>query len=161
MLAVRPATLSDVDFLVSTQDAPHARGFIHSATADQMIAALENLERATFIITDDDAPVGMLLFAYEPDDPWLIELRRIVVMTPGRGVGAYALQWLVDWGFNTIGAHRIWLEVVESNARARRVYERAGFRLEGAYRDGFRGKDGKYADLCVYGLLKSDARHFH
>src|SRR5579872_3508131 len=156
MLAVRPATYDDVDFLVSTQEAPHARGFIHRATREQIIAAFEGPERATFIISDDDVPAGMLLFSHEPDNPWLIELRRIVVMMPGRGVGSFALNWLVDWCFNEIGAHRIWLEVVESNAQARHVYERAGFRLEGTYRDGFRGEDGRYANLCVYGMLKSD-----
>lgn len=156
MLAVRPATQNDVDFLVSTQEAPHARGFIHPATRNQIIAAFENPERATFVISDDDKPVGMLLFAYERDNRWLIELRRIVVMVPGRGVGSFALNWLVDWCFNEIGVHRVWLEVVESNAQARHVYEGAGFQLEGTYRDGFRDEVGRYANLCVYGMLKTD-----
>ena len=156
MLAIRPASLDDVDFLISTQQAPHTRGLLHAATPDQIVAALSNPERSTLIITDDGASVGMLLLAHEADSPWLVELRRIVVMMPERGIGAFAVAWAITWSFEELGAHRIWLEVVESNLRARRVYERAGFRLEGTYRDGFRDKNGRYANLCVYGLLKRD-----
>jgi RimJ/RimL family protein N-acetyltransferase len=85
-------------------------------------------------------------------------LRRIIVTQPGRGIGASAMRWVVAHAFETLGAHRIWLEVVASNTVARRLYERAGFAHEGTHRDGYRDVDGRYADLCTYGLLATDAR---
>jgi diamine N-acetyltransferase len=119
---------------------------------------IEPEDRATFIITENGERVGMFLLAYEAAQPWLVEFRRIVISSPGRGLGRFAVSWILDWTFNQLGAHRIWLEVVESNDRARRLYEAAGFVLEGTYRDGFRDEDGRYANLCFYGLLKTDTR---
>lgn len=40
--------------------------------------------------------------------------------------------------------------VVESNIHARRLYERLGFVLLGIIPDGFRMKDGKYQNICLY-----------
>ena len=40
--------------------------------------------------------------------------------------------------------------VVESNARARRLYERLGFRQVGTIPRGFRMKDGHYENICPY-----------
>ena len=40
--------------------------------------------------------------------------------------------------------------VVESNARARRLYERLGFRQIGTIPRGFRMKDGHYENICPY-----------
>lgn len=40
--------------------------------------------------------------------------------------------------------------VVESNRPARRLYERLGFRQLGVIPNGFRTKDGSYANICPY-----------
>jgi RimJ/RimL family protein N-acetyltransferase len=158
VIALRPATDDDVAFLVTTHEAPHARGFVLSATSEQVSAALRRDDRMTFVITENGEDAGMLLLAIEPELSWLVEFRRIVVVRPGRGIGAFAVRWAIDWAFDLRGAHRIWLDVVASNARARQLYERCGFRYEGTYRDGYRDDEGRYGDLCVYGMLSTDSR---
>jgi ribosomal protein S18 acetylase RimI-like enzyme len=40
--------------------------------------------------------------------------------------------------------------VVESNIHARHLYERIGFRQLGTIPNGFRMKDGSYANICPY-----------
>ena len=40
--------------------------------------------------------------------------------------------------------------VVVSNIHARHLYERVGFRLLGTVPQGFRLKDGRYEDICLY-----------
>ncbi len=156
MIAMRPATEDDVAFLVATQVAPHARGFVLAATPEQVRAALDNPDRATFVVTEDGEPVGMVLLGSFADAPWLVEVRRIVVVRPGRGIGEHALRWVIAHAFEERNAHRISLEVVEANDRARRLYERCGFVHEGTQRDGYRDEDGQYADICTYGLLATD-----
>jgi RimJ/RimL family protein N-acetyltransferase len=158
MLAVRPATEDDAAFIVAAHELPHARGFVLPPTEDDVRAAFAKPDRATLILTADGVAAGMVLLGFFPDPPWLVELRRIIVTQPGRGIGTFAMRWVVAHAFDTLAAHRIWLDVVESNAVARRLYERAGFVHEGTYRDGYREIDGRYANLCMYGLLASDPR---
>lgn len=46
--------------------------------------------------------------------------------------------------------------VVESNVRARRLYERLGFVQLGTIPGGFKMKDGHYENICPYYLLLGD-----
>jgi RimJ/RimL family protein N-acetyltransferase len=156
VIAIRPATGDDVAFIAAAQSTPHARGFVNPATEDEVGSALANPDRATFVIMDDDEPAGMLLLGYFSAAPWLVELRRIVVTRPGRGIGTHALRWTITHAFGERNAHRISLDVVEANDRARHLYERCGFIHEGTQRDGYRSDDGRYGNLCTYGLLATD-----
>ncbi|HTW84769.1 MAG TPA: GNAT family protein [Candidatus Sulfotelmatobacter sp.] len=71
-------------------------------------------------------------------------------------VVAYALQRMIARAFDEHGAHKLYAEVVAHNAASRQLCEKAGFVLEGVWRDGFRDDDGRYHDLCAYGLLAAD-----
>ncbi|MGW7530186.1 GNAT family N-acetyltransferase [Streptomyces sp. NPDC054783] len=63
----------------------------------------------------------------------------------GRGLGTGATRLIVGYGFEQLGLHRVQLEVYGHNARARRVYEKAGFVVEGVRREVQR-RDGEWAD---------------
>ncbi|WP_313163288.1 GNAT family protein [Sedimentibacter sp.] len=73
----------------------------------------------------------------------------------GRGYGKEALKLLLEYGFNKLGFHRIQLNVLEFNMAAISLYEKAGFKREGTYRE-FVLRDDKRYDLLLYGLLKSE-----
>jgi len=73
----------------------------------------------------------------------------------GKGLGTEAIQLFLRYGFETLGLHRVWLEVYGFNPRAERVYAKSGFVLEGVKREDFR-YDGEYIDTKVYGMLRSD-----
>ncbi|WP_312814779.1 GNAT family protein [Sedimentibacter sp.] len=73
----------------------------------------------------------------------------------GRGYGKEALNLLLEYGFNKLGFHRIQLNVLEFNMAAISLYEKAGFKREGTYRE-FVLRDDKRYDLLLYGLLKSE-----
>ncbi len=72
-----------------------------------------------------------------------------------KGYGTEAVRLLVKHGFQTINLHRIYLRVLETNPRAIRAYEKAGFTPEGRQRQADY-KDGKYIDLLVMGMLRSE-----
>ena len=59
-------------------------------------------------------------------DVWVAPTHR------GRGIGTALVRWATDWA-RSKGYAKIKLEVAETNAAARRVYEAAGFRPERAY----------------------------
>ena len=68
----------------------------------------------------------------------------------GRGYGTIAVTWLCNYGFCELGLYRIYLTVLAHNARARRLYERLGFALEGTLRHHvYCG--GAYCDRLLFG----------
>jgi RimJ/RimL family protein N-acetyltransferase len=82
---------------------------------------------------------------------------RIMLQGPrffGRGLGSEATTLAVAHAF-AVGVHRIELEVYDFNPRARHVYEKAGFRLEGTKRDALLW-DGAWVDAHVMSLLSTD-----
>ena len=77
----------------------------------------------------------------------------------GRGLGTEAARLILRYGFEVLGLHRIGLDVFAFNPRARRVYEKVGFVVEGVKRDAFRF-DGEYVDEIWMAILEEEwARH--
>lgn len=72
-----------------------------------------------------------------------------------RGLGSEATRLLIDYAFTHLPLHRIDLEVYAFNPRAQRVYEKAGFVVEGTRREAFEF-DGERFDAIIMGQLRSD-----
>jgi RimJ/RimL family protein N-acetyltransferase len=79
---------------------------------------------------------------------------RIFIGPKGRdrGLGTEATRLIVGYGFERLGLHRISLEVYAFNPRARRAYEKAGFRTEGVLRESLR-YNGEWIDATVMSIL--------
>ncbi len=73
----------------------------------------------------------------------------------GKGLGTEALRLVLDFAFFELNLHRIQLTVFSYNEHAIHVYERVGFRREGAFRE-FLRRDGRRYDMLLYGLLRSE-----
>ena len=73
----------------------------------------------------------------------------------GKGYGTEALRVLAAFAFGELNLNRLWLRVYEDNARARRSYEKVGFRLEGRLRQD-RFHEGRYHETLVMGLLREE-----
>lgn len=70
----------------------------------------------------------------------------------GRGLGTEATRLMLRHAFETVGLHRVELEVYDFNPRARRVYEKAGFVLEGVRRQALFW-EGAWHDTLVMAVL--------
>ncbi|MEV6605266.1 GNAT family protein [Kutzneria sp. NPDC051319] len=79
---------------------------------------------------------------------------RIALGAPGqnRGLGTEATRLVLGYAFERVGLHRISLEVYSFNSRARRVYEKVGFRPEGVLRDALLW-EGQRFDAHVMSIL--------
>ncbi|KIY65168.1 acyl-CoA N-acyltransferase [Cylindrobasidium torrendii FP15055 ss-10] len=73
----------------------------------------------------------------------------------GKGYGTEVMEWLVPYAFDHLGLHRVSLEVFGNNPRARRVYEKAGFVLEGTKRKAL-WAEGKWNDIHLMGIMDED-----
>jgi len=82
---------------------------------------------------------------------------RILLGPEGRdrGLGSAATGLLLDYAFTSLDLFRVELEVYEFNPRALRVYERAGFVLEGRRRSAF-VFDGHRIDALMMGVLRPE-----
>ena len=96
---------------------------------------------ATFILDDAGGPKGIVAGMRDESDPSVVHLMSMWVDPAVRGSGAAEalVASLLVWA-ETEGARQMRLCVIQSNARARRFYERLGFRENG--RQSVRERDG-------------------
>jgi RimJ/RimL family protein N-acetyltransferase len=90
---------------------------------------------------------------YDPDS--LSANFRILLAGPqayGRGWGTEATRLILGYAFEHGGLHRIDLGVYDFNPRARRVYEKVGFRYEGTRRESLCW-DGAWVDEHIMSIL--------
>ncbi|HNW24063.1 MAG TPA: GNAT family protein [Candidatus Cloacimonas sp.] len=72
-----------------------------------------------------------------------------------QGIGAEAINLLLDFAFNILNLHNIYLSVMSYNKRAIRCYEKIGFKKIGVQRE-FMFVSGKYHDVYLYDMLASE-----
>ena len=72
-----------------------------------------------------------------------------------KGLGTWAVEKTRDFAFGVLKLHRLELDVFSFNPRARRVYEKAGFRVEGIRKDAVLD-GGAYADDILKAMLEED-----
>ncbi|KAF7191937.1 putative N-acetyltransferase YnaD [Pseudocercospora fuligena] len=70
----------------------------------------------------------------------------------GQGYGTEAIEWILEWAFETAGMHRVAIQCFEYNEGARRLYERIGFKHEGTSREMLYHR-GRWWDDLQFGML--------
>jgi RimJ/RimL family protein N-acetyltransferase len=110
-----------------------------------------------FVLRDSSGAVAAfaLLQGFGDADRKL-HLKRIAAREPGRGLGSRLLEMLLDHLYATTDVNRIDLDVFLGNDRARRAYEKAGFRVEGVLRDNHRRPDGSFSSQWLMSVLRAD-----
>lgn len=73
----------------------------------------------------------------------------------GRGYAKEAFRLTMEFGFQELNLHRIYLTVLEYNEPAIKLYEKLGFKREGVYREAIH-RDGKRYDMYLYGVLRPE-----
>lgn len=73
----------------------------------------------------------------------------------GQGFGTKIMLGLIQIGFEILNLNRIMLDVYETNRRAIRTYEKAGFQLEGRKRQGMY-KNGRFIDVLQMSILREE-----
>nr|WP_067841907.1 GNAT family protein [Amphibacillus sediminis] len=78
----------------------------------------------------------------------------------GKGYASEALKMLLNYAFNELNLHRLYLQVFAFNEKAIRLYQRLGFQQEGVSRQALFRK-GSWHDILQMGLLQSEYNHFN
>jgi RimJ/RimL family protein N-acetyltransferase len=74
----------------------------------------------------------------------------------GKGVATAATRLLTEFGFESIGFHRIEALVVASNVSSLKVLKNAGYMQEGIMRDANLQDDGTREDMVLFAAIRTD-----
>jgi diamine N-acetyltransferase len=157
-MKLRTVTRADVPFIVGTEHAPELREYIGTWTSEEHAAAMCDPDTHYLIALEDSGkPVGYIILRGLQSEHRNIELKRVVMISPGRGYGKEILRLLLSRVFDEFGAHRLWLDVFETNLRAQHVYRSLGFQHDGTFREAV-FRDGKYHSLQLMSMLDREYR---
>jgi RimJ/RimL family protein N-acetyltransferase len=165
---LRPAERDDLPrFVAWLSDARTTRTLLLISPLSQVLEErwfeqmLEHhgVDRWHFVIcrSADDRPVGVIDL-HEMDKRSGSAAIGILIGAPedtGQGYGSDALRAILDFGFGELRLERIWLDVYDFNERARRVYERVGFVLEGTLRRALY-RAGSHHDVHRMAILREE-----
>lgn len=132
----------------------------HDAVVNYYNRIVEDPDRFDFILAD---PAGNFLgesVINEIDwDTRSANFRIVIFNTQNcaKGLGTWMVEKTRDFAFEALHLHRLELDVFSFNHRARHVYEKAGFRLEGIRKDAIRDGEG-YADDVMMAILEDEWR---
>jgi RimJ/RimL family protein N-acetyltransferase len=145
---------------VNRLTATHAQ-FDRAQAAQWLASRPEQHDRADWAVLrrSDGAFLGeAVLNDFDPDNASVNY--RVWLAGPeayGKGYGTEVTRLVLDYALGTAGLHRVSLGVLDFNPRARRVYEKCGFQLEGRLREAVRW-EGEWHDELVMSVLSTDPR---
>lgn len=155
-LYLRKASLDDLEFIMRTEHHEDNKDFIIRWTLEQHKVSLEDADKQSFIIeTRTRKSVGYVIIAGLNNMNHSVELVRIVISEKGKGYGTQAIQMLQKYVFESLKAHRLWLDVKDYNQRARHIYESLGFKIEGTLRECLKNEN-RYDSLVIMSMLKNE-----
>lgn len=154
---LRPTMSSDLDFVVSIEQAQDNVAFITPWEKTQHEAAIRFPDFRHFIVEggQDLSSVGFVILIGCRNQNQSIELKRMVVQAKAAGFGRAALRMCKKVAFDDLGAHRFWLDVKQHNTRAKALYDSEGFTVEGELRDAVKTAEG-FESLIVMSMLRSE-----
>ena len=157
-MILRTATPSDIPAILALERTPMAREFVGQWSEERHRATLAGRDARYYVSETESGEVqAYAILRGIQETSRAIELKRIVVATPERGLGRSILKELMRIAFRELGAHRLFLDVYEDNARARHLYESLGFQYEGIMREAA-NRDGQWHNLHLMSILESEYR---
>ncbi|MDF2868657.1 MAG: GCN5-related N-acetyltransferase [Anaerocolumna sp.] len=100
----------------------------------------EQTNRLDLAIVDKESGnvVGEVVFNEYNEDTGNVNFRILIGQAGcNRGIGSEAASLFIHYGMTVLKVHKIGLEVYSFNPRAERVYQKAGFVMEGVKREDF------------------------
>src|ERR1700733_3768949 len=151
-----PALPADIARIVALERTPDARQFVGQWTEERHRATLAGGD-ARYLVSESGTGQlqAYVILRGLGEESGAIELKRIVVAEPERGLGHRILRDVIRRSFEEFHAHRLFLDVYEDNSRARHLYESLGFQYEGLMREAARRED-RWCNLCLMAMLESE-----
>ena len=127
-VTLRPSRPADLAFITGLERDPENRDFIGQwSDAEHLAAIARENRREHWIIECEGVPAGYLI-AYDCREAGAgFHVKRILVEEKNRGIGREALGQFVARVLALEGVTCVWLNVLDWNVRAQKVYAKLGF----------------------------------
>jgi RimJ/RimL family protein N-acetyltransferase len=134
-------------------------GYSHDDIARWIDRHSKATDEAMFIVADEhDRCVGHVAL-YKIDHRVRSAELGIALATSvsGKGLGRACTRFALEYAFDPLNLHRVYLEVLATNERAVGLYRSLGFTEEGRLRDA-QWRNGRYVDVLLFGILRDELR---
>lgn len=156
-MQLRPAIPSDFPFIRQIAQDPENSPFITDEPEEVLLSYLDSPRDRLLIAEENGVAVGYALFGEIGEPSGRVELRRLGLALRDGGRGRRFLGALIDHGFETFAAKRLWLDASGENHRAMALYQKMGFQREGILRrHWYRPALGHVVDLHLFGMLREE-----
>lgn len=162
---IRPLRLDDIDeyykesFCPLDPEVVKMTGCKSEFTYDEVSSFAKNAinadDRYDFVVVSPEGKLigETVINEIEPDN--MCANFRIAMFGSdymGKGIGSWVVQETVHFAFETLKLHRLELDVFSINPRAKKAYEKAGFKVEGVRKEAILS-DGEYIDDIFMAIL--------
>lgn len=166
-LAFRPVEERDLDFVMAMRNDPSTWTQLtdplplYPGDQKRWLESLGRSSRKYYFIgdlVDASVPKSVALVRMDEHDPMNRSIRvgaDVAAAFRRQGYGKLTYYWIRNYAFRTLNCHRIWLEVLETNYAALKLYELVGFKSEGVRREAIY-RDGRYLNYLLMSILESE-----
>ncbi len=154
---LRLTTEHDLDFVLAAETDAENSPYIGIWSREEHLNSLTNPDFEHLIVEDiaKGKLVGYIILQNVLNPSLSLQLRRLVVVEKGQGIGREALKLVKKLVFEEKDTHRLWLDVKVTNSRARHLYASEGFVEEGILREAFKYGD-TFESLALMSVLRSE-----
>ena len=146
-ITFRPTIKSDLEAVLKIERDNENRPYIRQWSTEQHIEAIDDNNIAHLVLEafEKKRIVGYIILVGLENLDESIEFKRLVINEKGRGYGRKAMQMMKEYAFVDLKAHRLWLDVIENNERAYKLYLSEKFIVEGVSRESFKYQNNFYS----------------
>lgn len=121
---------SDIPEIRSMENNIENSQYIIPNSEEEHISLIKDGNVKHLLLTINSRIIGFVILAGLQNANRDIEFRRVVIKEKGKGYGRMAVQKIKKYCFDKLNCKRLWLDVIETNARARYLYQSEGFEEE-------------------------------
>jgi len=156
MIRLQKTTPEDITVVMEMENHADNREFVTQNTMERHLAIIAGTDEEHLNVMDENNKIiGYVILVGLENPNKTIELRRLVIAEKGKGYGRETLRLIKKYCFDQLGAHRLYLDVVEDNLRAQNLYRSEGFVLEGLLREAHKTDNG-YKNLLMLSILEHE-----
>ena len=160
---LRPMGYDDTDLIVNWRNQPFIRDnmiyrklFTHEGHHEWIKTMIETGKAIQFIIEEkvSGRPIGTTYLRDINYDQEKAEFGVFIGEADaiGFGYGTEAARMMLDFAFNTLKLHKIYLRLISTNTAAERSYQKAGFIREAYLKDEVK-IEGEFVDIILMGKV--------